>query len=81
MNSLYNQMYGQQQNQNPMMTQFNNFKQNPIGFLAGRNINIPQEFQNDPHGAVQHLLNNGQMSQAQYNQLSQMAQNMGIKLT
>lgn len=38
-------------------------------------------FQNDPRGAVQYMLNNGQMSQAQFNRLSQMAQMMGIRLT
>lgn len=33
-------------------------------------------FQGDPQAQVQALLNSGRMSQAQYNQLSQMAQNL-----
>ena len=73
-NPLFNQI------QNPMMQQFKSFQNNPMQFLLNNRINIPQEFQNDPHGAVQYLLNNGQMSQAQFNKLSQMAQKMGIKL-
>lgn len=42
-----------------MMTQFNEFRNN---------------FQGDPRQKVQELLNSGQMSQGQYSQLQQMAQ-------
>jgi hypothetical protein len=63
-----------------IMSQFNSFTQNPMQFLLQRKINIPQQYANDPHGAVQYLLNNGQMSQAQLNSLTQQAQRMGIKL-
>ena len=35
--------------------------------------NFRQTFQGDPRQQVQQLLNSGQMSQQQYNQLSQMA--------
>ena len=62
------------------MAKFNAFKQNPMQFLMQNNLNIPQQFTNDPHGAVQHMLNSGQMSQEQLNRLTQMAQKMGIKL-
>ena len=62
------------------MNQFNQFKQNPMQFLVNHRVNIPQQFANDPHGAVQHMLNNGQMTQQQLNSLTQMAQKMGIKL-
>ena len=78
MNSLYKSM-----NPDPkpnVMYQFAQFKQNPIQFLLQRNVNIPQQFQNDPRGAVQYLMSNGQMSQAQFQKLSQMAQTMGISL-
>jgi hypothetical protein len=70
-------------NPNPqpnMMDQYKQFKQNPMQFLMQRNIGIPQQFQNDPRGAVQYLMSNGQMSQQQFGRLSQMAQAMGIKL-
>ena len=59
---------------------FNNFMQNPMQFLSQRKINVPQEYANDPHGAVQHLLNSGKMSQDQLNRLTQIAGQMGIKL-
>lgn len=67
-------------NQFNLTQSFNNFMQNPMQFLTQRKINIPQQFANDPHGAVQHLLNNGQMSQNQLNRLTQMANQMGVKL-
>ena len=77
MNSLYQSMQ-----QNSMQNQYSQFTQNPLQFIMQkRGINIPQNFQNDPRGAVQYMLNNGQMSQAQFNRLSQMAQMMGIRLT
>jgi hypothetical protein len=67
--------------ENSMQNQYSQFTQNPLQFIMQRKgISIPQEFQNDPHGAVQYLLDNGQMSQAQLNRLSQIAQSMGIKL-
>ena len=52
-----------------MMQQFQNFVTNF------------QKMQKDPRTAVQELLNSGKMSQAQYNQLSQMAsQILGRKM-
>lgn len=41
-----------------LISQFNNFKQN---------------FQGDPKQQVQNMLNSGQMSQSQFNQLAQLA--------
>lgn len=63
-----------------MVAQFQQFRQNPVQFLVSRNVSIPQQFQNDPKGAVQYLLTNGQMSQNTYNNLSQMVMGMGGKL-
>lgn len=74
-NPLFNE-----QMQKGFMNQFNSFMQNPMQFLTQRKINIPQQFANDPHGAIQYMLNNGQMTQEQLNRLTQMAQRMGIKL-
>lgn len=73
-NPLFNE-----QMQTGMMSQFNSFMQNPLQYLTQRKINIPQQFQNDPHGAVDYLIKNGQMSQSQLNSLMQRAQQMGIK--
>lgn len=59
-NQLFNLLGGQQM-QNPMTNIVNQFNQ------------FRQSFQGDPKQRVQQLLNSGQMSQAQFNQLSQMA--------
>ena len=58
------------------MQQFQQFRQNPMQFLMQHRLNIPQEYANDPQGAIQHLMNTGKMNQQQYNQLQQMAMNM-----
>lgn len=76
---MANKLFSEQMNKG-FMAKFNTFKQNPMQFLMQNNLNIPQQFANDPHGAVQHMLNSGQMSQEQLNRLTQMAQRMGIKL-
>lgn len=60
---------------------FNQFMQNPIQWLMQKQITIPQEYANDPHGAVQYLLNSGKMSQDQLNMLTQKANQLGIKLS
>lgn len=65
-----NDPFGSMQN---FMGKFQSFMQNPMGFLAQQRLNIPQEFQNDPQRAVQYLLNNGQMTQEQLNQLQGVA--------
>ena len=59
--------------------QFNSFMQNPFQFLTNRKINIPQEYQNDPHSAVQYLLNNGQMNQGAFNKVYSTLQKMGFR--
>ena len=60
-------------NQN-IISQFQTFMQNPAQFLMSRKLNIPQQYQNDPKGAVQYLLNSGAMSQDDLNRLQGMAQ-------
>ena len=64
---------------NQLMTQFNQFKSNPMSFLLQRNVNIPQQYLNNPEEAVKYLMNNGMMSQEQYNRINQMAQSLGLK--
>ena len=54
------------------------FQSNPVQFLMQRNLNIPQEMLNNPQAAIQHLMNSGQMSQAQFNQFRQLARSMGL---
>lgn len=51
--------------------------QNPSAIL--QKLNIPQEYINNPQGAIQYLMNNGKITQQQYNdannQLKQMQNN------
>ena len=66
-NPLFGLLSGQMQ-MNPMLQKFNQFR---------------QMFKGDPQQQVQQMLNSGKISQAQYNQAVQMAnqvaQMMGIK--
>ena len=77
-NGLYKQFAQQQQSNNPM-GQFNEMMNNPLQFLANRGINIPQQYVNNPRGAVQYLINNGQMNNGILNNLMQRAQMMGYR--
>ena len=74
-NSIYNSI-----GNNNLRNQFQTFKSNPLQFLIQKRINLPQEYANDPRGAVQYLMNQGQMSQQQFSQLSQMARQMGANI-
>ena len=65
---------------NQLSSEFQSFKTNPMAFLLQRKVNIPQQYLNDPEAAVKYLLNNGMMSQEQFNQFSQMANNLSNKL-
>lgn len=60
------------QNSN-LMYQLQALRQNPMQFLMQKRFNVPQNIANDPNAIIQHLMNTGQISQAQYNQAAQMA--------
>ena len=55
--------------------------QNPTQML--QKLNIPQEYANNPQGAIQYLMNNGKITQEQYNmannQLKQLQNNPMFK--
>lgn len=79
-NRLFNELnHVRTASQNPMM-QFQNFLRNPMQFMLQSGINIPPQYMNDPKGAVEYLMRNGQMSQEQFNRLAQMASQMGVTL-
>ena len=63
--------------QSPM---FASFMQNPGQFLLQRKINLPQEYANNPQGAVQYLMSTGQMSQTTFEALRGKAAQMGVNL-
>ena len=77
-NRLYQEQMQQQTANNPI-NQFAQMRQNPMQFLASRGLNIPQQYANDPKGAVQYLMNNGQMNQGMLSTLMQRAQMMGFR--
>lgn len=64
---------------NNFMNQFNEFQRDPSQFLRNRNINIPDEYMNNPEQAVRYLINNGQMPQSFVNQIMQKANMFGFK--
>lgn len=57
-----------------MLTQLKN---NPLQLLQKAGFNVPNNI-NNPQEMIQHLLNSGQVSQAQLNQAQQQAQMFGI---
>lgn len=64
--------FGSMQN---LVQQFGGFVQNPMQFMLQRKLNLPQNMNplQNPQAAIQHLMNNGQLTQEQYNQVQQMA--------
>ena len=64
-------------NLNDLNNIYQQFKQNPIQMLSKR-FNIPQNL-NNPNDIVQHLLNTGQVTQTQVNQVMSMRNNPLIK--
>lgn len=62
-------------NANDIMNIFNQLKQNPMQVLS-KKFNLPQNLNmNNPNDIIQHLLNTGQISQSQVNQVMQMRNN------
>lgn len=61
---------------NGFMGQFQGFLRNPMQYMLSRKLNLPSNINpmQDPNGAIQYLMNNNQLTQEQYNQLNQMAQ-------
>ena len=53
-------------NINGLMGMFNGFMQNPVAFMAQRQLNIPQEYMKDPNSAIQYLMNTGKVNQQMY---------------
>lgn len=60
---------------------YTQFRQNPNQIL--QQLNIPQEYANDPNAAIQYLMNSGKVSQEQFNsanaQLKQLQNNPMFK--
>jgi hypothetical protein len=64
---------------NQLMNMYQQLRSNPIQMLA-RRYNLPQGMNmNNPNDIIQHLLNTGQINQAQVNQLMGMRNNPMIQ--
>lgn len=73
-NPFYQAMGGNQPN---IMQMLGQLKQNPVGFLMQRKLNVPQNIANDPNAILNHLLSTGQVNQDAVNRAYQMAQRFG----
>jgi len=80
-NPIFEQLNGNQSqnNTNDFQSQFNIFRQNPIQFMAQRNLNIPSEYQNDPHSAVNYLIQSGRMDSGAMQKVMGTLQRMGFR--
>jgi hypothetical protein len=58
---------------NNMVAMFQQFMSNPARVMQG--MGIPQGIQGNPQAVIQHLMDTGRLTQAQFNQAQQMAQN------
>ena len=55
------------------------FKQNPLGFLLQKKLNVPANVTNDPNAILNYLLLTGQVTQNQINMAYQTLQNGGMR--
>lgn len=69
---MNNPLIGTMNNINPM-AMLAQIKQNPLAFLRQRGFNVPENL-NDPNAIIQHLMNSGQVTQAQFDNAQRMAQ-------
>ena len=65
-------------NMNDIMSMYQRFRANPMQALMQR-YNIPADLKN-PNDIIQHLLNTGQVTQAQVNQAMMMRNNPMIQM-
>lgn len=70
------QMPGILGNISALFGKFRQFSQNPIGaIMSMKNVNVPQGFNGSPEELAKYLLSSGQMSQQQFEQFAQIANN------
>lgn len=74
MNDLFNTL-----NSN-MLMKYRALMQNPVQFLMQHKMNIPQEYMNNPEGAIQHLINSGQVSRERVEEAKRYARTLGINI-
>lgn len=56
-----------------LIQKFQQFSKNPLGSLLGIGVDIPKNVGNNPESMVNYLRNSGQMTEEQFEQISQLA--------
>ena len=74
-NPFYNAFH---QGRNNLYDTINNLRQNPAQALRNAGYNFPESI-NDPRQIIQHLMQSGQVTQAQVNSAQAAARRMGIR--
>ena len=69
-----NNIFGNMQYMQYLMSEFNNFKNNPVQWLTQRNINNPQQVLQNPQQAVQSMMGNENINNNQFGQIMSLAQ-------
>lgn len=78
MNNPLMNMFGSMGGMGNMLQMLGQLKQNPMVLLQRAGMNVPGNI-SDPQQMIQHLMNSGQVSQAQFDNARQMAQMFGMK--
>ena len=74
-NPIYQEMMSHVAQNNPLQM-LSQLRSNPVQFAMSQGFNVPANIGNDPNAIIQHLMNSGQVSQGQYNQVIQSIQNV-----
>ena len=75
---MSNPLFGMMGGGMNIMQMLGQFRQNPMAMLQRAGFNVPAGISN-PQQMIQHLMNSGQISQQQFDQARQMAQQFGVK--
>ena len=75
---MSNPLFGMMGGGMNIMQLLGQFRQNPMAMLQRAGFNVPAGISN-PQQMIQHLMNSGQISQQQFDQARQMAQQFGVK--
>ena len=74
-----NQLFQETQN-NSLKGQIENFMKNPMDILMKNNLNVPNQYLNNPKEAVDYLLKSGQINQSKLNNAIKKANSLGIRI-
>lgn len=74
---MNNPFFGNNNQQQNILSMYQQFRANPAQFLLDHNINVPQNVVSDPNALTNYLLQTGRLSQTQINNAFQAAQQLG----